>query len=119
VVFGEEAFEDFLAGGGADRVANAVVFGETVDLMEVVAEVKVGPAVGIADGDVELAVEAAQFEDALVAGFSFFSGFLADPGDPGGGEVTGVEEVVDVGEAKPDLAVRPSQIWRIRARRCS
>jgi hypothetical protein len=41
--------------------------------MEVVAEVEVGPAVGVADGEVELAVEAAQFEDALVAGFGFLS----------------------------------------------
>jgi hypothetical protein len=40
MVFGEEAFEDFLAGGGADGVADAVVFGEGFDFMEVVAEVE-------------------------------------------------------------------------------
>ena len=78
MVFGEQAFEDFLAGGGADGVADAVVFGEGFDFDEVVAEVEVGPAVGVADGEVEFAVQAAQFEDALVAGFGFRQRLLAD-----------------------------------------
>ena len=102
MILGQQALEDFFAGGGADGVADAVVFGEGFDFEEVVAEVEVGPAVGVADGEVEFAVQAAQFEDALVAGFGFRQRLLADLGDFGGGEVAGVEEVVDVGEAEPE-----------------
>ena len=137
VVFGEEAFEDFLAGGGADGVADTVVFGEGFDFDEIVAEVEVVPAVGVADGEVEFAVQAAQFEDALVTGFGEIPprfalppfakwgkfaaliavewvllpplqkggwGGFADLGDLGGGEVAGVKQVVDVGQAEPELA---------------
>ncbi len=48
--------------------------------------------------------QAAQFEDVLVTGFGFFNGFFADLGDLGGSKVAGVEQVVDVGEAEPELA---------------
>lgn len=102
VVFGEQAFEDFFTGGGADGVADAVVFGEGFDFDEVVAEIEVGPAVGVTDGEVDFAVQAAQFEDALIAGFGFQHRLLADAGDFGGREVAGVEQVVDVSEAEPE-----------------
>lgn len=38
MVEGEEAFEEFLAGLGADGVADAVIFGEGFDFVEVVGE---------------------------------------------------------------------------------
>ena len=104
MVFGEQAFENFFAGGGADGVADAVVFGEGFDFDEIVAEVETIQTVSVADGDVEFAVQTAQFEDALETGFGFSNGFLADLGDLGGGEVAAVEQVVDVGETKPELA---------------
>jgi hypothetical protein len=40
-------------------------------------------------------VEAAQFEQAFVAAPGFLGGFLAHLGDLRGGEVAGVEEVVE------------------------
>ena len=48
----QEAGEDFSAGGFADRVADALL-----SLVEAVAEVEVGPAVGGGDGPVQLDVE--------------------------------------------------------------
>jgi hypothetical protein len=101
MVQGEEAFEEFLAGGGGNSVADAVVFGEGLDLNEVVAEVEIGPAVGGEDGFVQFAMELAEFEDALISGF-IFGRFAADLGDDGRGEVSVVEEIVDVGQAKPE-----------------
>ena len=76
VIERQQAAQDFFAGGGADRVADAVVFGQGFDFVEVVAEVEVLPAVGVADGFVEFAVEAAQFEEALVAALRLLPGFL-------------------------------------------
>ena len=47
VVEGEEEAEEFLSRGGGDGVADAVVFGERLDFLEVVAEGDLaGPAVG-------------------------------------------------------------------------
>ncbi len=117
MVFGEQALEDFLAGGGADGVADAVVFGEGFDFDEVVAEVEIGPAVGVADGEVEFAVQAAQFEDALIAGFSFRQRLLADASDFGGRKVAGVEQVVDVGETEPEALHQGAAVFVVAARR--
>jgi len=65
VVKEQEAFEDLLAGVGVDGVADAVVFGQIVHLVEVVAQVNVAlPAVGAEDGVVYVAVELAQAQDA-------------------------------------------------------
>ena len=49
----------------ANCVANAVILGEGLDLVEVVLQVEVLPAVGITHGEVELDVETAQFEQRL------------------------------------------------------
>ena len=103
VVEGQQALEDLFAGDGADGVADAVVFCQGFHLVEVVAKVEVGPVVGVADGVVQLAVQVAQFEDGLVAGFGLFRGFFADLGDVFGAEVAAMEEIVDVGEAEPEL----------------
>lgn len=64
MVEGEQTAQDFLAGGGADGVTDAVVLRQSFDFVEVVAEIQVGPAVGVTDGVVQFAVQAAQFEDA-------------------------------------------------------
>lgn len=66
-VQGEQSFEDFLAGGWAYCKAEAVVFGEGFEFVEIVAQIEVGPAVGVADGDIEFAVQAAEFEEILIA----------------------------------------------------
>lgn len=71
MILRQQPFEDFLAGGGAEGVADAVVFREGFDLVKVVAEIEIGPAVGVADGAVEFPVEAAQVEDTLVASLGF------------------------------------------------
>ena len=39
----------------------------------------------------------------MVAGFGFFRRLLADFGDLGQGKVTGVKQIVDVGQAEPEL----------------
>jgi len=57
----KEAFQDFAAGFGVDGEANAVIFGEVIDLVEVVIDVEVGPAVGFEDGVVHLDVEVTEF----------------------------------------------------------
>jgi hypothetical protein len=49
VVEGEEAAEDFLAGGGADGVADAVVFGQRLYFVEIVVELEVLPTIRITD----------------------------------------------------------------------
>ena len=59
VVLGEQALEHLAAGSGADGVADAVVLGEGLDFVEAVFQVEVLPAVGIADREVQLDVEAA------------------------------------------------------------
>ena len=59
----EQAGEDFTAGGFADRVADALL-----RLVEAVAEVEVGPAVGGGDGVVHLDVELTELLD-VGAGF--------------------------------------------------
>ena len=68
MVLGEQALEHLLTCGMADCVANAVILGEGLDLVEVVLQVEVLPAVGITHGEVELDVEPAQFEQRLEAG---------------------------------------------------
>lgn len=60
----KQAFEDFAAGFGVDGEARAVVFGEVVNFVEVVAEVEVCPAVGLEDGVVHPGMEATEFLDA-------------------------------------------------------
>ena len=85
----EQTAQDFFAGGRADRVADAVVFGQGFDFVEVVAEVEGLSPVRVADGFVELAVQAAEFADALVAGFGLICQFLADVGYLGRCEVHG------------------------------
>jgi hypothetical protein len=62
VVQGEQPTEEFFSGGGADSVAEAVVFGEGFDFVEVMLQREILPSVGIADGEVEFDVESAQFE---------------------------------------------------------
>ena len=65
MVEGEEAAEEFLSGGGADGVADAVVFGERLDFVEVVAEGDLArPTVGGEHGFVQLAVQGAELQDA-------------------------------------------------------
>ena len=54
----QEAGEDFSAGGLADREADALL-----GLVEAVAEVEVGPAVGGGDGVVHLDVEVTELLD--------------------------------------------------------
>ena len=64
VVEGEEAVEDFAAGGGGKGVAEALFgFVEAVAQGGPVVGREVEPAVGGGDGDVELAVEGAEFGD--------------------------------------------------------
>ena len=58
VVLAEQALEHLAAGGGADGVADTVVLGKGLDLVEVVLQVKVLPAVGIANRNVEGHVQA-------------------------------------------------------------
>src|SRR5439155_20894750 len=53
VIEGEETAQDFLASRGADRVADTVVLGQGFDFVEVVTQVEVVPAVGVADGFIE------------------------------------------------------------------
>ena len=65
MVFAEQALEHHAAGGGADGVAEAVVLGKGLDLVEVVLQIEVVPAVSIADGDVERNMQRAQFEQSL------------------------------------------------------
>ena len=99
VVEGEEAAEEFFARGGADGVADAVVFGERLDLVVVVAEGDLaGPAVGGEHGFVQFAVQGAELQDARVAGLGF-GGLLAHAGDFVGGEFAVVEKVINVGQA--------------------
>jgi hypothetical protein len=64
VVEEEEAFEEFAAGVGVDGVAGSIVFGEVVDLVEVMSEIDGGavvgghmPAVGCKNGVVHVAVQ--------------------------------------------------------------
>ena len=111
VVEGQQAFEDLFAGGGADGVADAVVFRQGFYLVEVVAKVEIGPAVGVTDDVVELAMQVAQFEDALETGSGFFWGFLANLGDVLGGKVTAMKEIVYVGEAEPELAHEAAAVF--------
>ena len=59
VIQGEEAAQDFFAGGGANCVANAAVLGKCLDLVEVVTEIEVLPFVGVPNCDVEAAVQPA------------------------------------------------------------
>src|SRR5439155_6087740 len=59
VIEGEQTTQDFLAGRGADRVADAVVLGQSLNLVEIVAQGEVVPAVGVADGFIEFPVQAA------------------------------------------------------------
>ena len=82
VIEGEETAQDFFAGRGADRVADAVIFRQGFDFVEIVAEVKVVPAVSIADSVIEFAVQAAQFEDAMVAGPLLPPGIFCSPWRP-------------------------------------
>ena len=56
VVFYEESTEDFASGGGADRIADTIVLGKGLDLVEVVLQVQVLPTVGIANREVEVDV---------------------------------------------------------------
>ena len=72
----QEAGEDFTAGRFADREADALL-----GLVEAVAEVEVGPAVGGGDGLVHLDVEVTELLDV------------------GGGFVGVVEAVVGLGQA--------------------
>lgn len=65
MVFGKQALETFIAGGRADGVIDAVVFMESFNVDEIVPKIEVGPAVDIADGEVDFAVQAAQFKKAL------------------------------------------------------
>ena len=58
MVEGEKATEDLFPSGRADGIADTVVFGEGVDLVEVVAKRDLpSPAVGREDGFVQLTVE--------------------------------------------------------------
>ena len=59
VIEGEQTAQDFLTGRGANRVADTVVLGQGLNLVEVVAQVEVMPAVGVADGFIEYPVQAA------------------------------------------------------------
>ena len=92
-----------------EREADAVVFGEEVHGVEIVAEregwAEIGttvPAVGGEDGLVQFAVEFAQ---ALEAGETFLAGdggaLSTGFGDEFGRERRVVEQVVEVGEAEP------------------
>ena len=66
-VEGGEAGEDFEAGGFGDGVAEVVVRGEIGDGVEGVAKVEAGPAVGVAHGFVDGALEAAHFSQFRIA----------------------------------------------------
>ena len=59
MVQGEEAAQNFLAGSGADRKADAIILRERFNVLQIVAEVEVPPAISVADGAIEFAVEAA------------------------------------------------------------
>lgn len=113
VVEVEEAGEEFFAGGGGDGVAGAVVFGEGFDFVEVVAEGEVGPAVGVADGVVELDVEVAELPDALESVGGFGGIAFGNFGDLLRCETGGVEEVVGVGEADPEVEHELSAVFVI------
>ena len=65
VVQSQKTLEHFLTCCGADRVADTVVLGQGLDFDEVMAEVQVGPAVGVAHG----VIERQQDVDALVKQF--------------------------------------------------
>ena len=58
----QQAVEDFTAGGFADRVADALL-----RLVEAVAEVEIGPAVGGGDGAVHFDVQLSELLDVGVA----------------------------------------------------
>jgi hypothetical protein len=60
VVLCEKPAQQFFASSRASRVTHAVVLGKRVYFMEVVPEIKVLPAVSVADREVELAMQAAQ-----------------------------------------------------------
>jgi hypothetical protein len=92
---------NFLAGRGADRKADAIILRERFNVVQIVAEVEVVPAIGVADGAIEFAVQVAQFEQTLVSELCF-AWLLADLGNQRGRQVTRVEEVVDVGETEPE-----------------
>lgn len=66
-VEGGEAGEDFEAGGFGDGVAEVVVRGKIGDGVEGVAQVEINPAVGVADGFVDGALEAAHLFQFRVA----------------------------------------------------
>ena len=65
MVLAEQVLEHLAGGGGADGVADTVVLVKGLDLVEVVLQVKVLPALGIADRDVEGHVQPPQFEQGL------------------------------------------------------
>lgn len=62
IVEREQAAQRFFAGGGAYRVADAVVFGQRFDFVEIVAKIEIAPPVSVADHPVKFAVQAAQFQ---------------------------------------------------------
>ena len=89
--------------------------------MEVMAEIegvafdklRQRPAIGGEDGLIEGAVAGAQFQEALVAGGGDDIWLLAGFGDEGGSEGRVVEEIVEIGEAQPELLLR-SRFWVAR-----
>lgn len=112
MVEGKEAAQDFFARVGTDRVADAVVFGQVFEFVEVVIKTNVGPAVGGEDGLVHLSMEGVEFEKALISSLSFIR-FAADLDDQSGSEIAGVKEIVDVGQAEPEVAHEGATVFMI------
>ena len=102
VVLGEQALEHLAADGRADGVSDAVVLGESLDLVKVMLQIVVRPAVGIANRDVERDVQPTQFEQGLEARGGGMRVLLRDLGDHLRRQVAGVEEIVDLGQAEPE-----------------
>ena len=111
VVLAEQVLEHLAAGGGADGVADTVVLVKGLDLAEVVIQVKVLPALGIADRDVEGHVQPPQFEQGLESRGGCGDVLLRNPGDPLRREDGGVEEVVDLAQA--GRRVRPPCLFSV------
>ena len=98
----QQAAKHLFASGWADGVADPVVFSQGLHFVEVVVEGQVLPALGIPDGEVELDMQPAQFQQSLIAAYGFGSGFLADLSNHRRRQSAGMEEVVDVCKAKPE-----------------
>ena len=106
----EEAFQDFFPDVGVDGVTDAVVFGEVVHFVEVVAEGEgwagvagLMPAVGGEDGLIHSHMQLAELQKIGVGGFGYGKGLLAFLGHEFDRQVAVVEQVVGLGQPQLQL----------------